>query len=131
MEVDWHERSEEIDQDTTERANRNSTSGRTQQTSEIPRPNKAFSTGEKKELMFLNIVYFNARSIFNKLDELQLFLYDKDPDLVIITETWLNDQISNAMLSIQGYEIENDLRHDREDTVNGIGGGIIIYRLCY
>jgi hypothetical protein len=30
-------------------------------------------------------------------------------------------------LSIDGYNLETDLRRDREDTVNGLGGGLLIF----
>ena len=44
-----------------------------------------------------------------------------------MTETWANDSITNAMLNIPGYNLEPELRVDRADTTNGIGGGILIY----
>ena len=69
----------------------------------------------------------NARSIFNKRDTLSILLNDKEPDLVLITETWNNPEVSNAMLSIDGYTIEPELRLDRQDTHNGIGGGVMVY----
>ena len=46
---------------------------------------------------------------------------------MLITETWLNKDSSTAMLNIEGYYIEPDLRMDRSDTMNGIGGGLIVY----
>ena len=60
-----------------------------------------------------NILYFNARSILNKLNDLEVLVSDKKPDIVCVTETWANDKISNAMLNINGYNIEPDLRIDR------------------
>ena len=69
---------------------------------------------------FLNIMYTNARSVFNKFDELQIVLNDKSPDLFIITESWCNSQITDAMLNIKGYVIEPGMRLDRVDTLNGI-----------
>ena len=72
-------------------------------------------------------MYFNARSIFNKIDELQIVAYEYEPDLILICETWCNTEITNAMLSLQGYNIENELRKDRCDTNNGIGGGLLVY----
>ena len=32
-----------------------------------------------------------------------------------------------ASLNINGYELLMDLRRDRSDTANGIGGGLIVY----
>ena len=74
-----------------------------------------------------NVLYLKARSLFNKLDSLSILLNDKQPDIVLITETWNNDSISNAILSVDGYHIEPDLRLDRQDTQNGIEGGVIVY----
>lgn len=48
--------------------------------------------------------------------------------MALITETWCNDEITNAMLNIQGYSIEPELRVDRTDTARGIGGGLLVYR---
>ena len=72
-------------------------------------------------------MYLNARSLVSKLCELEILLNDYDPDLVLITETWCNNDITNAMLSIAGYFIDPDLRVDRNDTLNGIGGGLMVY----
>jgi hypothetical protein len=54
-------------------------------------------------------------------------LFDEKPHLVLINETWLNDNVCNAMLNVSDYYIDNDLRIDRSDTRNGIGGGLIVY----
>ena len=63
----------------------------------------------------------------NKINDLQILINDSDPDLILITETWCNEDISNAMLSVTGYFIEPELRLDRTDTMNGIGGGLLVY----
>ena len=63
----------------------------------------------------------------NKINDLQILINDSDPDLILITETWCNEDISNAMLNVTGYFIEPELRLDRTDTMNGIGGGLLVY----
>ena len=73
----------------------------------------------------LKIMYTNARSIVNKIDELKSFVHTSDFDIICITEAWTNTNISNHYLSIPGFHIVS--RHDRNDTQNGRGGGIIIY----
>ena len=50
-----------------------------------------------------------------------------EPDLVLVTETWCNSEISNAYLDIPGYELQPDLRMDRCDTDRGRGGGLLVY----
>ena len=78
-------------------------------------------------MKILKVIYLNARSLLNKINDLCILINDEDPDLILITETWCNDVITNAMLNIPGYSIEPDLRVDRTDTLNGIGGGLIVY----
>ena len=69
----------------------------------------------------------NAQSIVNKVPELQLIVSDSQPDILLITESWCNRNISNAFLSLEGYNLNSDLRLDRNDTANGIGGGLLVY----
>lgn len=73
------------------------------------------------------MIYLNARSLVSKLNDLELLVSEQSPDLVLICETWLNSEISNGMLDIPGYFIEPELRKDRLDTTNGIGGGLLVY----
>jgi hypothetical protein len=49
------------------------------------------------------------------------------PDIVLVTESWCNNGITNAYLEIEGYEIQPDLRRDRVDTDQGRGGGLLVY----
>ena len=41
----------------------------------------------------LNILYFNARSIYPKLDELCALCVVERPDIICITESWLHEEI--------------------------------------
>lgn len=50
-----------------------------------------------------------------------------EPDIILLTETWCNETVSNASLAIDNYRLETDLRRDRSDTTNGIGGGLLVY----
>lgn len=75
----------------------------------------------------MNILYTNAQSLPGKINELVAQSQILLPDIILIAETWLNDEISNATLAIPGYNIEQDLRKDRCDTTNGIGGGLLVY----
>ena len=73
----------------------------------------------------LKIMYTNARSIVNKMQELKALAHVSQPDIIALTETWTHDQISNACLAIPDYYLV--ARCDRKDTQNGRGGGILIY----
>lgn len=81
-------------------------------------PNQGESTG-------IRIMFTNARSIVNKIQELKLYAISASPDIIAITETWTHQNISNQYLQIPDYALVS--RHDRQDTENGRGGGILIY----
>jgi hypothetical protein len=72
-------------------------------------------------------LYLNAQSIVNKVDELSCVASDFKPDLILVTESWCNSEITDAFLSIDGYEVQPDLRTDRQDTAQGRGGGLLVY----
>ena len=46
----------------------------------------------------LNCLYVNAKSLVNnlKIDELKAYVLEFDLDIIGITETWLNEGISNS-----------------------------------
>jgi hypothetical protein len=69
-------------------------------------------------------MYTNAQSLAGKVNELSCTAVDLNPDLILLTETWLNKDISDAYLTIPGYELKSDLRMDREV---GRGGGLAVY----
>ena len=50
----------------------------------------------------LNILYYNARSLVPKLDELALLIETHNPDIVCIVETWLSDDILDSEISFPG-----------------------------
>lgn len=69
-----------------------------------------------KALIFL---YLNAQSVVNKIDELSCVVSEVKPDIVLITESWCNDNISDAYLGLEGFELQTELRQDRADTGRG------------
>ncbi len=63
----------------------------------------------------------NARSLINKVDEMKCYVYEHDPDIIMITESWAKEHIGNAYIQLDGYEISrNDRKHKK-------GGGCLIY----
>jgi hypothetical protein len=52
---------------------------------------------------------------------------DEQPDLIFIAETWCGPHITNAELTVAGYQLDAELRRDRADTTSGIGGGLLVY----
>ena len=66
----------------------------------------------------LSIMYFNARSVFRKLDNLKLVCAIHHPDVICIVESWLDKEISDSELSLDGYNVSRVNR-------NRHGGGVL------
>lgn len=62
----------------------------------------------------------NCRSIRNKVNELQSVMHERKADVVVLTETWLDANIPDSTIYVEGYK---SVRMDR----NQRGGGILIY----
>ena len=70
-------------------------------------------------------VYWNARSMFPKLEEIDRIMDLGRPDFLGINETWLNTSIPNDLIAFDNY---NFYRADRTAASNKRGGGgIILY----
>ena len=82
-------------------------------------------TNQKPDNNNLNIVYFNARSLLHKHDELCAVVEADNPDVICIVESWLSTEIHDTEIAICGY---HSYRLDR----NRHGGGVIVYvRSCF
>ena len=68
----------------------------------------------------MTIMYYNARSLIPKYDELFVTMETHNPDMICIVETWLCDDILNSEIALPGYQL---YRRDR----NRHGGGVLIY----
>ena len=75
--------------------------------------------GPRVSAKSLNLYHLNAQSIRNKLDcfESECIGYD----VICVSETWLNNNIKNAAITIPSYQ--EPIRKDREDGY----GGVCIY----
>ena len=63
----------------------------------------------------------NARSIINKKDELNIMVDDIKPHIIGITESWANNDITDAGLGLEGYAMF------RKDRMGRRGGGVLLY----
>ena len=75
----------------------------------------------------LKIVFWNVRSLYNKIDSIRLEIEKANPDILNVCETWLHSDIENDFVSIKDYTI---IRSDRLTLENGIqkrGGGLCTY----
>ena len=68
----------------------------------------------------LSILYTNCRSVLPKLDHLRLLASTQNPHILAVTETWLDNSISDSEVMVPGYQL---VRRDR----NRHGGGIAMY----
>lgn len=93
----------------------------------VPNTNVARNKEQEEDLVSesnsskISCMLINARSIVNKVEEMQNLAYDLSPDIVLITETWAKESIGDAELKLDGYEI---FRKDRKQIK---GGGCIIH----
>jgi hypothetical protein len=69
-------------------------------------------------------MYFNARSILNKLEELKIRINKENPDIIGISESWLHEGIDDSIVTIPGYVL---YRKDRCDSTKCKGGGVMFY----
>ena len=69
--------------------------------------------------------YQNVRGLKTKLSELRLSLAMSQYDVIVLTETWLDETVSDGELSFDGYQIH---RCDRDFAATGKsqGGGVLI-----
>lgn len=85
------------------------------------RQSNPVETNKVAKPMLPKLALTNARSILPKVDELIANLSVNTVNLVAVTETWLNDDIEDNLVSITGYNIFRKDRHYRR------GGGVCVY----
>ena len=68
----------------------------------------------------LSLMYFNARSLIPKFEELCLLVEAHTPDIICIVESWLCVDIPDSEVGIPGYQL---FRKDRSRH----GGGVLLY----
>jgi len=70
----------------------------------------------------LKAIYFNARSVRNKLNDLHAIMYTESYDIICISETWLNAVMLNGLIDPKSqFKI---YRRDRQCA--NLGGGVCI-----
>ena len=74
----------------------------------------------------LNCMFVNARSLLTdfKVDELIAYADEKELDVIGIAETWLNDNILDREIILDGFTL---YRKDRCKVREGRGGGVLLY----
>ena len=84
-------------------------------------PGRSHVLDDIKCLKGIRFGHINIRSLFPKIDQLRLMLVSKALDILVVSETWLNDTYSDEELLIPGYHME------RQDRILKRGGGLCIY----
>ena len=69
----------------------------------------------------LKCVCLNARSIINKMNELDIMVDEIKPHIIGITESWANNDITDAELGLEGFVMF------RKDRMGNRGGGVLLY----
>ena len=70
------------------------------------------------------IVHLNIRSLLHHIDELRHFAVQSEPDIIVLSETWIDYTIMDNEVLIEGYSVH------RKDH-NHQGGGIAILACDY
>ena len=66
------------------------------------------------------MIHLNVRSLLTKVPEINIIAQKTRAAVIGISETWLDDSITDAEIAISGYSV---LRLDR----NRDGGGVCVY----
>ena len=75
----------------------------------------------------LKVVFWNVRSLYNKIDIIRLETQKNEPDILYISESWLHELIDDGFVSIKDHIL---IRSDRITLENGTikrGGGLCTY----
>lgn len=68
----------------------------------------------------IGFLHFNARSLLPKMDLLKTWFMSANPDIVVISETWLKPSVPDDVICVGGYNV---YRTDQK----GRAGGVAIY----
>jgi exonuclease III len=88
--------------------------------------NKTPKIVEKKKLITgkpftCKIMYTNISSLMAKFNDFSMEIANSKPNIIALTETWLNSDVSNNMIGLNNYKLF------RKDRIHGRGGGVCIY----
>ena len=53
----------------------------------------------------LDCFLLNARSIVNNMSELEEYVFEYNPDVIMISESWDHDSISDVKLNLNGFNL--------------------------
>jgi len=73
---------------------------------------------------FPTVLLSNVCNLTNKSDDLSVVSEQYYPNIICVTETWLNSNIPDTAVKLGGYNII------RKDRSSGMDGGVAVYTSC-
>lgn len=85
--------------------------------------NRTCYSSEEENNNNLSIYYQNVRGLRTKIDDFYIMTQNGDYDAIVLTETWLNNEINSTQLFGSEYTV---YRKDRDPNISGKlrGGGV-------
>ncbi len=83
---------------------------------------KRWSVNSNRQANYSSVLYANARTIVNKIDKLRLEIESGQIDIVVLTETHLDNNILDSEIFSQDFVV---FRQDRKH-LGRYGGGVLI-----
>uniref|UniRef100_A0A915NPU8 Endonuclease/exonuclease/phosphatase domain-containing protein n=1 Tax=Meloidogyne floridensis TaxID=298350 RepID=A0A915NPU8_9BILA len=71
----------------------------------------------------LSCLYYNCQSIKNKIHELDLEISQQNPDILFLTETWINSS-ENPLLYLKSASLFQIITENRNQSYKSRGGGV-------
>ena len=74
--------------------------------------------------IYYNIVYIDAQSLVNKMDEFRFIFENSGTDIICISKTWFAKIMPDLLFALSGYKLF------RADRYSHAGGVAIFIRNC-
>lgn len=83
----------------------------------------------KQNAKYLKIIHFNAQGLLEgtHFENICSMLVKLDVDVIAISESWLNSNISNKMIDINRYQLFRSDRKFKRGLIKKEGGGVCMY----
>ena len=75
---------------------------------------------KKPKIDFLTVIHVNTRSLLRHFDDVSALVVAEHPHILALSETWLDDSVSDAQVHLTGYRLL------RSDCIR-CGGGVAVF----
>lgn len=86
----------------------------------VPSPRPPLDPNTFKSRNGLGLIHLNIRSLIHKLDYVNVLMLQTNPDILVLSETWLKKSTKDCDVALEGYTL---FRADRA----GRGDGVAVY----